>query len=280
MLAEWVTHKNNPLFARVIVNRIWHYHFGAGIVDTPNDLGFNGGRPSHPELLEHLAWQFRNRGYRLKWLHRLIVSSSTYRQATRGQSESERQKAADKDAGNRLLWRGNVRRLEAESLRDAMLRVAGKLNESAGGPSFKDVSVTLHKGTTYYEPIDVDSPDFFRRTVYRFNPRGGRSGLLDTFDCPDSASTAPRRSVTTTPLQSLSLMNNQLVLRMSDYFAQRVREEVGDDHASQINHAWQLAIARAPNESERTLSERLVTQHGLSALCRGLFNVNEFVIID
>ncbi|APZ96730.1 DUF1553 domain-containing protein [Fuerstiella marisgermanici] len=279
-LAEWITSENNPLFARVIVNRVWHYHFGAGIVDTPNDFGFNGGRPSHPELLDYLALQFQDNGYRLKSLHRQIVMASTYRQATHGHSAADTKKAAAKDATNRLLWRANVRRLEAESLRDAMLTTVGKLNDAAGGPSFKDVSVTLHKGTTYYEPIDVDHPDFFRRTVYRFNPRGGRSALLDSFDCPDPAATAPRRSVTTTPLQSLSLMNNVLVLRMSDYFAERVRSEAGDDHAAQITRAWQLAIARDPNESERVLSDKLVAEHGLSALCRGLFNVNEFVVIE
>lgn len=279
-LADWITSENNPLFARVIVNRVWHYHFGAGIVETPNDFGFNGGRPSHPELLEFLAWQFRSGDYRLKWLHRLIVTSSTYRQATHGKSETDWKQASDMDASNRLLWRGNTRRLEAESLRDAILSVAGQLNETAGGPSFKDVSVTLNNGTTYYEPIDVDAREFFRRTVYRFNPRGGRSALLDTFDCPDPASTAPRRSVTTTPLQSLSLMNNSLVLRMSEYFAQRVRNDVGDDRAAQITRAWKLAIAREPNESERRLSEKLVAEHGMSALCRGLFNVNEFVVIQ
>jgi hypothetical protein len=279
-LAEWLTHEDNPLFARVIVNRVWHYHFGAGIVDTPNDLGFNGGRPSHPQLLEFLALQFREEGYRLKWLHRLIVSSSSYRQATHGRPAAEWQAATQKDAANRLLWRGNVRRLEAELLRDAMLSVSGELNVAAGGPSFKDVSIILNNGTTYYDPLDVDGSEFFRRTVYRFNPRGGRSALLDTFDCPDPASTAPRRSVTTTPLQSLSLMNNALVLRMSDYFAQRVRDEVGNDTSRQVARAWQLAVARDPSDSERKLSEQLVTQHGLSALCRGLFNVNEFVIVE
>jgi hypothetical protein len=279
-LAEWVTSENNPLFARVIVNRVWHYHFGTGIVDTPNDFGFNGGRPSHPELLEFLAWQFRSGGYRLKSLHRLMVTSSAYRQASYGQSETDLKKASDIDASNRLLWRGNIRRLEAESLRDAILSVAGKLNEDAGGPGFKDVSITLNNGTTYYEPIDVDTPEFFRRTVYRFNPRGGRSSLLDTFDCPDPASTAPRRSVTTTPLQSLSLMNNGLVLRMSEYFAQRIVDDVGEDRADQITRAWQLAIARGPNESEGRLSEKLVAEHGLSALCRGLFNVNEFLVVE
>ncbi len=279
-LAEWITHEDNPLSARVIVNRVWHYHFGTGIVDTPNDFGFNGGRPSHPELLEYLTHTFRDQGYRLKWLHRLIVNSCTYRQATHGQIEAEWHTASSKDVANRLLWRGNVRRLEAESLRDSLLSVAGKLNESAGGPSFKDVSVTLNSGTTYFEPIDVDGSEFFRRTVYRFNPRGGRSALLDTFDCPDPASTAPRRSVTTTPLQSLSLMNNQLVLRMADYFAQRIVDDVGNDLSLQISRAWQLAISRDPNVSERELSEQLVREHGLPELCRGLFNINEFVVIE
>ena len=279
-LAEWVTHENNPLFARVIVNRAWHYHFGTGIVDTPNDFGFNGGRPSHPELLDYLAWQFRRNDLRLKWLHRLIVNSSTYQQAVQGRTESAWGEAAEKDAPNRLLWRANVRRLEAESLRDAILRVSGRLNEKLGGPSFVDVSVTYNNGTTYYEPIDVDGPEFFRRTVYRFNPRGGRSALLDTFDCPDPSSTAPRRSVTTTPLQSLSLMNNPLVVRMADYFANRIRADAGEDDTEYITRAWQLAIARDPTDSERTLSEQLVEKHGLSALCRGLFNVNEFVVIE
>ncbi len=173
-----------------------------------------------------------------------------------------------------------MRRLEAESLRDAILYVSGQLNDRFGGPSFKDVSVTLNSGTTYYEPIDVDGPDFFRRTVYRFNPSGGRSALLDTFDCPDPASAAPRRSVTTTPLQSLSLMNNPLVIRMADYFAQRVIADVGDNGTQQVDRAWQLAIARHPTDSERRLSESLISEHGLSALCRGLFNINEFVAIE
>ncbi len=279
-LANWITHPENPLFARVMVNRIWHYHFGVGIVDTPNDFGFNGGRPSHPELLEYLAWYFRENGYRLKPLHRMIVTSRTYRQTSFAVSNAERRKAISKDANNRLLWRGNARRLEAESLRDAILAVSGKLNPQMGGPSFKDVSVTLNNGTTYYEPIDVDGPQFWRRTIYRFNPRGGRSALLDTFDCPDSSTTAPRRAVTTTPLQSLSLMNNSFVLQMADYFAQRVVAEAGSETTAQVIHAWELALARKPNETELKLSIDLVSKHGLPALCRGLFNFNEFVIIE
>lgn len=274
-LAEWVTSADNPLFARVIVNRVWHYHFGTGIVDTPNDLGFNGGRPSHPELLEWLASCFRADGYRLKNLHRQIVLSSTYRQAS-----TPNPQAAQLDANNRLLWRMNPRRLEAEAIRDSMLAAAGQLNLEMGGPGFADVSVTPNNGTTYYEPIDVDGPEFFRRTVYRFAPRGGRSALLDTFDCPDPSATAPKRAVTTTPLQALSLLNNAFVLRMSDYFAQRIRQEAGDDVAQQVDRGWQLAVARSPTESERELSIRLVADHGLAALCRGLFNTSEFVVAE
>lgn len=279
-LAEWITHPANPLFARVMVNRVWHYHFGAGIVDTPSDFGFNGGRPSHPELLDYLAVKFQESGYRLKWLHRLIVTTRTYRQSGSGISPDLRKSAAAIDASNRLLWQGPSRRLEAETLRDAMLSVAGQLQPDPGGPSFKDVSVTSNNGTTYYEPLDVDGPEFWRRTIYRFNPRGGRSALLDTFDCPDPATAAPRRSVTTTPLQALSLLNNSFVLKMADFFADRIQLETGDDAQNQVRRAWLLAIGRLPDETELQLSVQLVTRHGLPALCRGLFNFNEFVMIE
>jgi len=278
-LAEWITHSDNPLFARIIVNRVWHYHFGTGLVDTPNDFGFNGGRPTHPELLEWLAVWFQQNQFRLKPLHRLLVTSSTYRQAAFG-SASQTHHGAAVDVGNRLLWRMTPRRLEAEAVRDAMLSVAGKLNARLGGPSFIDVSVVSNNGTTYYSPIDVDGDEFFRRTIYRFNPRGGRSALLDTFDCPDPANTAPRRAVTTTPLQALSLLNNSFVLQMSGYFAERVRNEAGDSVSEQVRRAWQLAVARAPTAEEYGLSERLVDQHGLPALCRGLFNTSEFVLVE
>lgn len=277
-LAQWIAHRDNPLFARVMVNRMWHYHFGTGIVDTPNDFGFNGGRPTHPELLDYLAEQFIAHEFRLKPLHRLIVTSVTYRQAAQELPDELRGRGEAIDAENRLLWRGPLRRLEAETLRDAMLSVAGQLNVAAGGPSFKDVSVVENNGTTYYEPIDAVGAAVWRRTVYRFNPRGGRSALLDTFDCPDPAAAAPRRAVTTTPLQSLSLLNNVFVLRMADAMAERVINDVGVDPARQVDLAWQLAIAREPTPVEQPLSLQLVEQHGLPALCRGLFNFNEFVI--
>lgn len=278
-LAEWITSSENPLFARVIVNRVWHYHFGVGIVDTPNDFGFNGGRPSHPALLEWLATDFVAHGMKLKRLHRQIVLSATYRQTSHFVERDTEVDPRDVDANNRLLWRMSPRRLEAEAFRDAMLAVAGKLNKAMGGPSFEDVSVKLNNGTTYYSPLDVDGAQFFRRSVYRFNPRGGRSALLDTLDCPDPAATAPKRAVTTTPLQALSVLNNALVLRMSDYFAERVQAGAGDDPATQVSLAWRLALGREPSEGEAKLSKTLVAEHGLPALCRGLFNTHEFIVI-
>jgi len=211
----------------------------------------------------------------VKSLHRMMVQSSTYRQASRHRSD-----AAQIDSANRLLWRMTPRRLEAEAVRDAMMVVAGKLNRQLGGPSFEDVKITFNSGTTYYEPIDVDGDSFFRRTVYRFNPRGGRSALLDTFDCPDSAATAPRRAVTTTPLQALSLLNNVFVLRMSGYLAERVKQEAGGPAETQVRLAWRHVVNREPNESELNASLKLVSEHGLTALCRGLFNATEFVVIE
>lgn len=254
---------------------MWHYHFGKGLVDTPSDFGFNGGRPSHPELIDWLVHQLRASDLRLKPLHRLMVTSNTYRQASVPNAAAQAI-----DADNRLLWRMSPRRLEAEVVRDSMLAVAGKLNLRMGGIGFEDVTSTENNGTTYYEPLDVDGDEWFRRTIYRFSPRGGRSALLDTFDCPDPSATSPRRTVTTTPLQALSLLNNAFVLRMSNYLAERVADRVKDDTALQVGYAWQLAIGREPSRQERQLSVELVDRHGLAMLCRGTFNINEFVIID
>jgi hypothetical protein len=259
----------------VIVNRVWHYHFGQGFITTPSDFGFNGGHPSHPKLLEWLVSRFVEDNYRLKALHRRIVLSSTYRQGSR---PSRAGLAAD--AGNRLLWRMTPRRVEAEVLRDTILAVSGQLNPKRGGPGFEDVSIIPNNGTTYYEANDRDDPELHRRTVYRFTPRGGRTALLDTFDCPDPSTAAPTRNVTTTPLQALSLLNNAFVLRMADRMAARVTQQVGDDLPRQVTGAWQLAIQRDPDTRELKLSIDLARRHGLAALCRALFNINDFVIIE
>lgn len=273
-LAEWITAPNNPLFGRVIVNRAWHYHFGTGIVETPNDFGFNGGRPSHPELLDWLAAEFAVGKYSLKALHKLIVTSATYRQ-----SSSPRAGASAKDADNRLLWRYKPHRLEGEAVRDAMLSVSGLLNPEMGGKGFSDYKVRDFNGTAYFEPFDPIGPEFHRRSIYRFTPRGANQGLLDTFDCPDPAAAAPRRAITTTPLQALALWNNGFALRAADAFAARVSKEA-DGVERQVRRAWQLAYQREPTADEAKLATKLVTDHGLKALCRVLFNSNEFVTVE
>ena len=274
-LAAWITSPQNPLFTRVMVNRVWHYHFGRGIVSTPSDFGFNGARPSHPRLLEWLAARFTADGFRIKSLHRTILLSATYRQASR-----PRPLPLARDANNRLLWRMSPRRIEAEVLRDSILAVAGQLDITRGGPGFVDVSITPNNGTTYYEPFDKNDPALNRRTIYRFTPRGGRSAVLDTFDCPDPSIAAPRRNVTTTPLQALSLLNNAFVLRMAAYFATRIADDVGDDIDRQITRGWQLAVQHAPDPRQRRLSRKLIRNHGLPTLCRALFNTNDFIIIE
>ena len=273
-LAEWITHQDNPLFARVIVNRIWHHHFGVGFVNTPNDFGFTGGRPTHPELLDYLASRLIESGWSLKAIHRMIVSSEAWQQAT-----IENEHFASQDAENRLLWRGSRIRLDAETLRDSMLSVSGQLNETRGGPSYQDFK-TFNFNSQFYEMLDPAGREFNRRTIYRMIIRSGRNRMLDAFDCPDPSATAPKRSVTTTPLQSLSLMNHSFVLRMADHFAARTRSEVGDDIDDQIDRVVRLAWCRSPSDSERDLLKQFVTEHDLASLCRVIFNSNEFLYVD
>ncbi|MBX9584779.1 MAG: DUF1553 domain-containing protein, partial [Gemmataceae bacterium] len=304
-LADWITSPANPLFARVMVNRVWQHHFGAGLVPTPSDFGFSGGRPSHPELLDWLAAEFANpspgpspaggggkdggwffspspsggggRGegsWSLKHLHKLIVTSATYRQAS-----LPRQEAAAVDADNRLLWRMKPRRLEGEAVRDAMLAVSGLLDRTVGGKGFSDYKENNFNGTAYFEPFDPSGPGFDRRSIYRFVPRGGNAGLLDALDCPDPAAAAPRRAVTTTPLQALALWNGGFALRASGAFADRLAKECPGDVGQQVGRAWQLAFGRDPTADERAAAETLVAAHGLPALCRALFNANEFLIV-
>ena len=274
-LAKWITDANNPLFARVIVNRLWHYHFGSGLVETPNDLGFNGGRPSHPELLDFLAGELIRQGWRLKMLHRMIVLSAVYRQASR-----QRPAATKIDAENRLLWRKSPARLEAEAVRDAMLMTAGVLDRTMGGPSYLDFRTYFFKGTQFYDPVDQVGPAFTRRSLYRMGARGGRSPFLDTFDCPDPSTTTPRRAVTTTPLQALTLFNNAMVLHLAEQLADRLRREAGADMQRQVRLAFLLAYGRAPEARELALVTPFVERHGLTAFCRVMFNSNEFVQVD
>ncbi len=273
-LARWITHPENPLFARAIVNRLWQHHFGTGLVPTPSDLGFNGARPSHPELLDFLAGELIRNHWSLKTVHRLIVTSATYRQSSRLE-ESKHQT----DADNRLLWRKSPRRLEAEALRDAMLSVSGQLNEKMHGPGYQDFR-TFTANSQFYVMLDPVGNAFNRRSLYRTWVRSGRSGFLDVFDCPDPSAKAPNRPVTTTPLQALSLLNNSFAMRMADQFANRVLSEVGTKTTRQIERIYELAYARTPNDQEQNAAVSFVQSHGLSAFCRVVLNSNEFLYVD
>lgn len=273
-LAEWIADRDNPLFSRVIVNRLWQYHFGQGLVATPSDFGFNGGQPSHPDLLDWLAQRLLSEGYRLKPMHRLMVTSATYRQ-----SSAPNIAAAKIDADNRLLWRKPPLRLEAEEIRDAVLVATGQLNAAVGGVGYRDVRHFQFKGSNFYESIDEAGPESRRRTIYRFSPRGGRNPFLDTFDCPDPSVTTPKRAATTTPLQSLALMNNALVFQMADDFANRMQREAGDSPAAQIKLVYLVAYAREAEEPEVQSAALFVGEHGLPSFCRVVLNSNEFLYV-
>lgn len=274
-LANWITHNNNALFQRVAVNRIWHYHFGKGIVDSPSDFGFNGGRPTHPELLDWLASWFRDNGYSLKKLHKLILLSSTYQQESNQRSEGLRI-----DPDNRFLWRQNPRRVEAEVLRDSILAISGQLNPKLFGPGYFDVKIEQVAPAFYYTPIDPIGEEFNRRTLYRWNARGQRSALLDSFDCPDPSTKTPVRMVTTTPSQALSQWNDTFILRMSKKLSQRIKVESGESVESKVLRSWELVLGRFPNPREKEKAISFVQKHELELLCRVLFNSNEFIFVD
>ncbi len=272
--ANWVTHPDNPLFHRVIVNRLWQWHFGGGFVSTPSDFGFNGGQASHPELLDWLCGELQRQNYQLKPLHRLMVSSQTYRQGS-----TSRPEALALDTDNRWLWRKSPVRLDAEIIRDSMLSVTGKINPLRGGPGFKDVTIVdKGDGTTYYLERDAEEPDLNRRTIYRFSPRGGRSALLDSLDCPDPSTATPRRTVTTTPLQALSLLNSPFVLRMSAALAERAQSQ---DSSTEKQVVWMFrqVLGRPPAADELAAAVALSEKHGAAAVARGLFNSSEFVTV-
>jgi hypothetical protein len=277
-LAAWITNANRALLARVLVNRVWHYHFGSGIVDTPNDFGFNGGRPSHPELLDHLATRFLDGGMKLKDLHRWIVQSSTYRRSSEPNAVN-----MNTDSSNRWLWRYPIRRLDGESARDSMLKMAGVLNPQLGGPSYVDVDFRDNNGTTYYSPKALETEDCFRRTVYRFNPRCERSPLLDVLDCPDPSTTAPKRANTTTPLQALSLLNNPFIFQMSEAIVGQLRPSTSIPKKTDqelVGPLFQSILLRDPDPDEENYSRELVSKYGATALARALWNTNEFLVLE
>jgi hypothetical protein len=276
-LANWLTDRANPLTWRAIANRAWHDHFGRGLVDTPNDLGAMGGRPSHPELLDWLAAEIRDGTGSLKDLHRKIVTSSSYRQSTRHDPDS-----STIDAENRLLWRFNRLRLDAESVRDSILQAAGRLDLTMYGPPAMQfrLSPGVHiTPVADYNDLDLDRPEARRRAVYRFIFRTRPDPFLQALDCPDASQSSPARTESLGPLQALALWNNRLVLHGAQHLADRASRSASTVDA-QVEFISLQILGRRPNDDERAAWSDHAARHGLANLARILFNSNEFLFID
>ena len=289
--AKWLTDGNHPLTARVLVNRMWMHHFGRGIVGTPGDFGALGERPSHPELLDWLAAEVVRQGWRLKPIHRMILTSTAYRQSSRRTAKGE---AADPD--NRLLWRMNIHRMEAESIRDSMLAVAGNLNAKMFGPPVPVMADEVGQIVVGRENLDgegkVDKPiplngDEFRRSLYVQVRRSKILSMLECFDVPVMEPNCEARSFSTVAPQALLLMNNTFVLAQSEQFAKRVRTHAGDDAAARVALAWKLAFSRSPSEHEvkdgvaflnKMASDK--KDAALTRFCQALLSSNEFLYVD
>lgn len=292
-LAQWIVDDKNPLTWRSMVNRIWQHHLGRGIVDSPNDFGRMGQMPTHPELLDWLSAELRDsstladRSRSLKRLHRQIVTSATYRQssevaAASGHAGESAQMNSPQsvDSANSLYWRANRRKLDAESLRDSMLLIAGKLDDRMGGPGFQDFVVEKPEHSPHFEYRlhDAEDPRSHRRSVYRFLARSQTQPFMTTLDCADPSMIVDKRNETVTALQALALLNNKVVLSMSRHLA--IRLQTLPDEQQQIETAFRLALGRAPSPEERTALVAYAREHGLPSVCRVILNLNEFAFVD
>jgi hypothetical protein len=294
-LAEWLVSGKHPLTARVMANRIWHFHFGQGIVSTPSNYGRMGQLPTHPELLDWLATEFRTNGWSIKQMHRLIMNSETYQMAS--SFDHAQNRAADPQ--NKLLWRYPQRRLEAEGIRDIILDASGTLNLQAGGKPFfpplpESLWKSFFKGTW---EVTKEGPENWRRSIYSYWKRGLRHPMFEVFDQPNPNITCESRNTTTVPTQALTLLNNEFVLLQAKYFAQRVREQAGPDPVAQIRSLYRIALSREPSQQEmqgnRAFLEKQAAYHrshgkdgdapalaALTDLSDVMLNTNEFVYIN
>jgi hypothetical protein len=280
-LARWISDRENPLTWRSIVNRVWLYHFGRGIVDTPSDFGQMGDVPSHPELLDWLAVEFRDGGQSLKRLHRLIVTSATYRQTSSVTQEATAMGATARDAGNVYYWRMNRRRLEAEAIRDSILEISGKLERTLFGPSFQDFVIEKPEHSPHYKYHlhDPNDPRSHRRSVYRFLVRSQQQPFMAALDCADPSMAIDKRNHTVTPHAALAVLNNQRTVAMAPHFAARVEKSAAGLDA-QVTAAVRLALGRAPSPMEHERLGAYAREHGLANMCRLIFNLNEFAFVD
>ena len=272
-LAKWLTEKNNPLTWRSIVNRVWQYHFGSGIVATPNDFGRMGAQPTHPELLDWLAAEFRDNGQSIKQLHRQILTSATYRQSSNSFAENEKT-----DGQNKFLWRMNRRQLEAEAIRDTTLLLAGKMNNQMYGPGFRDFVLEFPEHSPHYEYHKHDPEDgkIHRRSVYRFLVRSQQEPFMSTLNCADPSQLVAKRDNAITALQSLALLNNKLMIAMARHFA----NDLEPSDSATMGEAFYRAIGRKPTDTESADLAAYAAKHGLPNACRLLFNLNEFSFVD
>lgn len=316
-LADWIADPANPLTARVMVNRIWQGHFGRGLVPTPSDFGNNGMPPSHPELLDWLAAEFVRSGWSVKQLHRLVVISETYRQGSRfrasegvgksregsngvleyGSDGSDGMAQGDKalsqtpttpslphattpwekDADNVFLWRFPTRRLEAETIRDSILAVSGRLDLKMYGVGYN--LFDQRGGLSGFNPVESPTGDGLRRMIYAHKVRREPEAVFGAFDCPDAGQSSAVRRESTTPIQALNLFNSRFTLDQADAFAARVSREAGGDPIAQTRRLFQLALQRDPAPDELAEVSHVVEKHGLSSAARAIFNSNEFLFL-
>jgi cytochrome c553 len=296
-LARWLTSSQQPLTWRSIVNRVWQYHFGNGLVSTSNDFGRGGALPTHPELLDWLATEFRDRGGSIKGLHRLIVTSATYQQSSAVAESAHFADAADDDAtngdqaasirprtegtANLYLSHMNRRQLDAESLRDSVLQVAGRLDTKMGGPSFQDFVIEHPEHSPHYEYQlhDPDDPLTHRRSIYRFIVRSQLQPFMTALDCADPSMQVDKRNESLSPLQALTLLNNGIMVSMSKHFAARL-DSLEGSLEGQITRGFREALGRPPTNDEQQTFVAFAKQYGLENTCRVLFNLNEFAFVD
>ncbi len=277
-LALWLTSPDQPLVARVMVNRIWQGHFGQGIVRTPNDFGRQGEAPTHPELLDWLAVEFAERGWSIKQMHRLILLSNTYRSSSLADAES-----LQKDPENRYLSRRSRRRLDGDAIRDSILAVAGTLNLKMGGvgviPPLTREEI-LAARMPYLWPANPDPAEHNRRSIYLQMKRSLTLPMLQIFDAPDTAASCPRRESSTVAPQALALLNGESVLRQAAQFASRLQKQAGQSPEASVEAGWRLALGRLPTTEERQTALDFLRRNSLERFCHLLFNMSEFIYVD
>ncbi len=277
-LALWLTSPDQPLLGRVMVNRIWQGHFGEGIVRTPNDFGRQGDLPTHPELLDWLAVEFADRGWSMKQMHRMMMLSNTYRTSSVGNPAS-----IEKDPQNYLLSRMNRQRLDGDEIRDSVLAVAGTLNLKMGGmgiiPPLSKEELQAARMPNLWPP-NPDPSEYTRRTIYLQMKRSLTLPMLQTFDAPDTATSCPRRDVSTVAPQALTLMNGDFTLDQADKFSARLRKESGDNPQALVENAWHRAFGRLPSNEERKVALDYLQRNSLPRLCLLMFNMSEFIYVD